>query len=300
MKTILNIAAILIPLSVHAQSNIPQRSEEEEATARAAESMKLSAEEVKRFDFAIADEQKQTLKLHPTPIYRYAGPRRGEVYANVFVWTHDGRPEVIASLSNWYRPRAYRGLAVTSLATEKLIGMRDGQMIWRPNRAGVKFRVISDVPTPGESALKRLREMRSLAREFTAEFKRDSNYPESGELRLLSKPIYRYSSKTSLVIDGALFGFASGTAPQLILLIEARQTATDTRWEYGLAPRNSTEYRVSHRGKEVWKLAQLAPPWPNSKNPTNTYTVFPDLQRKERTQEFVDQLLKLRNVSKNK
>jgi hypothetical protein len=52
------------------------------------------------------------------------------------------------------------------------------------------------------------------------------------------------------------------------------------------------EYHVFYDDREVWSLPQLAPPWPNSKNPLNTYTVFPDLQDANRTQIFAAELSK--------
>ena len=279
-----------------AQSSDEESGNVDKAKQRAAESLQLALEEVKRFEFTFARDGEDKLKLHPTPLYRHANPHRGEVYTNIFLWTKQGRPEAIASISNWYRPRRYHGLAVTSLATKRLIGMRDGKEIWRPNKPGIELRPIPDASAPGETALRRLREMRNLAREFRAEFKRDSKYPEGGALRLLSKPIHRYENQETNVIDGALFGFAAGASPQLILVIEARQSKSGPRWEYDLAPRNSTEYHVWHKDRKVWSLPQLAPPWPNSRIPTNTYTVFPDLQREGRTQQFVEQLLKINNV----
>lgn len=259
---------------------------------RSADSRQLADKEVARFEFYFSDRERM-LKLRPMPVLRFAHQINGENYTSLFVWTYQGRPEAIASISNWYAPRTYHGLAVTSLATEKLIGKRDGKDIWYPRSAGVEFKPIRDADAPSESAVLRLKQMRMLARQFTGEFKRIPNDPQGGKLRLLSTPLYRYQSEDSRVSDGAIFGFVYGTAPQLILLIEARQTATGLRWEYALAPRNSTEYRVQYKGREVWRLAQLAPPWPNSKDPTNTYTVFPDLQREGRTQDFVDKLLKV-------
>lgn len=263
------------------------------AAARAAESLQLATEEVERFTYLFAADRSSELKLHTAPIHRYTHQHNGEVYTNLFIWTYDGRPEAIASISNWFAPRRYHGLAVTSLSTRKLVGMRDGEEIWRPQSSGVEFKPIPDAPRPTESKAQRLRQMRSLARHFKAEFKRESRKPESGKLRLLTTPLYRYESESDKPLDGAIFGFASGTAPQLVLLIEAHRSRDGLRWEYALAPRNSQAFEVWYKDRRIWSLPQLAPPWPDSKDPTKTYTVFPDLQRDGRTQEFVNQLSKL-------
>jgi hypothetical protein len=126
--------------------------------------------------------------------------------------------------------------------------------------------------------------MKAIARQFTATFKREARYNEGGQLRLLSQPLYRYQSDE--VQDGALFALADGTSPQLNLLLESRLADQGQQWQYALAPNNSVEFHVLFDEREVWSVPQLAPPWPNSKNPLHTYTVFPDLQEQGRTEAF--------------
>src|SRR5688572_14446943 len=109
-----------------------KREELAKGADQAAQSQKAAAAEVQRFAFGFADDREVKLKLHETPILRYTNPLRGEVHSALFVWTHEGRPEVVASISNWYTPRPYRGLAATSLSQGKLVGMRDGEEIWLP------------------------------------------------------------------------------------------------------------------------------------------------------------------------
>jgi hypothetical protein len=263
---------------------------------QAEESQKIAAAEVQRFAFAFAEHRDRKLKLHETPILRYTNPLRGDVRSTLYVWTHEGRPELVASVNHWYMPRPYLGLAATSLSVEKLVGTRDGREIWRPNRAGIELRPIPGAPPPADTAAQRLRQMSALVREFSAEFKRAARYNEGGTLRLMTRPLYRYESTAADVQDGALFSLADGTSPQLDLLIESRKAKGGTfEWQYALAPNNSVEYHVFHKDREVWTLPQLAPPWPNSKNPLNTYTIFADLQLESRTAELVDQLDKAAN-----
>jgi len=132
--------------------------------------------------------------------------------------------------------------------------------------------------------------MSKLARQFTAKFQREARYNEGGQRRLMSTPLYRYEATDGDLQDGALYALADGTSPQLNLLIESRQTKAGFEWQYALAPNNSVEYHVFHNDREVWTLSQIAPPWPNSKDPLNTYTVFPDLQNEDRNRELADEL----------
>jgi hypothetical protein len=297
MKNLLAAAVLLLlATAVSALAQEPPTPDAKTIAEQAEESQKLAMAEVQRFGFAFADNRERKLKLHEAPILRYTNPLRGDVHSTLFVWTYEGRPEVVASVSNWYTPRPYLGLAATSLSPEKLVGTRDGQEIWLPNGPGLELKPIPGAEPPADSAEKRLRQMSALAREFSAEFKREARYNEGGQLRLMAKPLYRYEIATSDVQDGALYALADGTSPQLTLLIESRKTGTGTfRWEYAFAPKNSVEYHAFHKDREVWSLPQLAPPWPNSKNPLNTYTVFADLQLETRTQELAEQLARLTN-----
>ena len=260
---------------------------------RAAESLEAAKNEVTKWAFSIESDRAAEFVLHSTPVFRATNPLRGEVYANWFVWTRKGRPEVIASVSNWYSPRRYLGLAASSLSSRKVLGTRDGQEVWRPRTAGIELRPIAGAKPPSEMPALRLTQMRALAREFTAEFRRQATVPEGGMLRLLNQPLHRYTDTREDLQDGAIFAFANGTAPQLILLIEAREDSAGMRWEYALAPMNSTEFHVWHDEREIWSLPQVAPPWPNSQIPTNIYTVFPDLTDEGRTQQLADRLSKL-------
>jgi hypothetical protein len=291
-KAVVFAAPILLLAHVVRTQAVPDSAAKTSAE-QAAESQKTAAAEVQRFAFAVAADRKTILKLHETPILRYTNPLRGEVHSALFVWTYEGRPEVVASVSNWYSPRPYLGLAATSLSLDKIVGLRDGQEIWLPRSAGIELRAIPDAAPPADSPEQRLRQMGALAREFSAEFKREARYNEGGKLRLMSRPLYRYESTAAGVQDGALFALADGTSPQLNLLIESRTNkAGKPEWQYAFAPNNSVEYHAFHKDREVWSLPQLAPPWPNSKDPLNTYTVFANLKNEGRTKELMEQLSK--------
>ena len=244
------------------------------------------------FGFALAGSPNRKLELHETPVLKYSNPLRGDVHSAFFIWTSQGRPEVVASINSWYSPRPYIGLAATSVSLEKLVGTREGIEVWRPQGPGIELKPVPGADQPAMSAAARIRQMNAMARRFSARFKRDARYNEGGELRLLTRPLYRYASTNEDVQDGALFALADGTSPQLNLMLESRRTADGYQWQFALAPNNSVEYHVLYDDRQVWSLAQLAPPWPNSKNPLNTYTVFPDLQERDRTQVFAAELSK--------
>ena len=78
--------------------------------------------------------------------------------------------------------------------------------------------------------------MRELTRDFSASIGRKVY---RHELRLLTQPLYRYEHKEGQVLDGALFAFAEGTDPELLLLVEARQRKDQpAEWQYAPARMN--------------------------------------------------------------
>jgi hypothetical protein len=197
------------------------------------------------------------LKLQPEPVLRWSNPIVGEIYGDVFVWTANGRAEVVGSLHKWYSPNHHSAIEFVSLSAERVAVDRAGQAIWFPSHPGISMKPISGAPAPASAPAQRLRQMRELAKDFTGH---EKLYEETErEMRLLSQPIYRYADNREPIIDGGLFAFVQGTDPETLLLIEARRMEGKPRWEYGLARLNHVAMRVSHRGQPVWDAPLL--PW---------------------------------------
>jgi hypothetical protein len=70
---------------------------------------------------------------------------------------------------------------------------------------------------------------------------------------MLAQPIHRYRDPLAGLLDGAMFIFAHGTNPEIVLLIEAAgQDAAAAAWQYGVARLGSAELHVSLDSREVW------------------------------------------------
>jgi hypothetical protein len=92
--------------------------------------------------------------------------------------------------------------------------------------------------------------MRQLARRFTVD-----TYAPNGERfvpRLLPTPLFRFSQTEQNQSDGAVFAYAYGTNPEVILLLETAQTEEGLKWHYGLAPLTATEIAVRLDDREIW------------------------------------------------
>src|SRR5215210_4623272 len=103
--------------------------------------------------------------------------------------------------------------------------------------------------------------MRSLAERFRVTmtgWKADRSDRE--EMRLLSRPIYRYELTDGKaahpeLVDGAVFAFVQGTDPEAVLLLEAVRRGDRTGWQYafGRATAGGLEARLGP--SVVWTVS---------------------------------------------
>jgi hypothetical protein len=120
-----------------------------------------------------------------------------------------------------------------------------------------------------------LLQLRRLAQEFGGyEVDRDG---KRWELRLLPTPLYRYPTAKTGVVDGALFALLSnaGTDPEVLLLIEAKETDAKLRWQYACGRFSDWELRVRRKDREVWSSV------PSETNtfahdPQHLYRLYPE------------------------
>jgi hypothetical protein len=218
----------------------------------------------------VADEP-SVYKLEPRSLLRWSNPVTGSFHGSVFVWTAKGRPEVIASIYKKYVPLPpHLGIEFHSLATEPVRASRDGRPEWFPTGAGVQLKPVEGAPTPAGTPAQRLRQLRALAREFTAA--KTDRKGDTRELRLLTQPIFRYETTDPALPDGGLFAFVEGTDPEVFLQIETRRADGRVAWHYTVCRMNSVALRVNHRGREVWSVPMIT--WEEAMNPRDPYTLL--------------------------
>lgn len=257
-----------------AYSDDAVKDEKPQESTHATETYRLALREAATYEFYRDPDRTTKLKLRPRSILRWSNPVSGQLYGDVFIWTSQGRPEVIASIFKWYSPHRHMGVEFQSLSQRKLVADRDGSQVWAPLKAGVELKPIPGAKTPSKSPVTRLRQMRVLAAQFSASAT-DRNREDRKEiLRLLSQPIYRYNNESTKPLDGALFAFVQGTNPEVILMIESVATPNGRRWYYGLGRQNSVRLDVSHQNKNIWTVPKIAPPWENVRDRSKAYTGF--------------------------
>lgn len=243
----MNSIAFLLVLAVSGQDAAKEVAPTANETSASAERV---LELARRYEFIAEPEAETKLTLESKPLLTYSNPVRGDVYGDVFVWTHHGRPQVVAAIFD-YRTNGWMDSELHLLSSSATIGHRDGVEFWRPEKAGVTLRPLDQAPVPADSTGKRLLQMRSLAREFSVE----RNHPEQQKdtLRMLPQPIFRYASKEEGILDGAMFVFVEGTDPEAYLMLEAAGR-DKPQWQFALARMNIVEFTALHQGQVVWHV----------------------------------------------
>lgn len=224
-------------------------------TAESKEAIELARREVARYRLHLGGDPQAALTLQPEPILRWTNHLRRRFYGDVFIWTYHGRPEAVATITNVYGNRHAIETEAHSLSLTSLAATREGQPLWHPALAGIQLRPVLDAPEVAANSSGRLQQMRGMARQFSAFA---SPMSKRQQLRMLSRPVYRYASTDPLVVDGAMFAFTNGTDPDVFLLIEARRISERHEWQFAVARFNAhTELQVSYNGREVWTAARL-------------------------------------------
>jgi hypothetical protein len=252
----MNTPLVLLLVLVGQTQPGPVAPENADTKAEAEEARAVAKKVVGEYEFKLDKSSETKLELDEKPVLRWLLQLDRRFYSDVYVWTHEGRPEVVAAITNVYggRRRAME-TEIHSLSTGLPLLSHEGNVVWEPERPGVQFNPIPDATKPSAGAGIRLKQMRDLAAEYavTAEYGKQKE-----ELRLLTTPLYRYASPKQGVTDGALFAFARGTDPEVFLMIEARKVEEGLEWQSALARFvGHASLRVLHDDREIWQVDVL-------------------------------------------
>ena len=216
----------------------------------------LNGRELKRWDFS--SRQHGALNLSEKPAMRWSHFDVGRYYGDVYVVTARERPVAIFGMFRWFHPTTNTYVFATALDDSGIVARRDGEKLWQPRTSSLEWKALPDANRPGRSKATRLLQMRKYARSFSGEvsMRPVADRTTFRKLRLLPQPIYRYSTKTT---DGAIFAFAEGTNPAVLLCLEADLTSESTNWRYGYARRWTFESRMRHEKGGRWKVPTVQP-----------------------------------------
>ncbi|MGH7134977.1 MAG: hypothetical protein ACREHD_04510, partial [Pirellulales bacterium] len=214
--------------------------------------LQAAARHMRRLDLRRVDGDGNTFELIDHPLLSFGDPARMHQRGSFWAWQPTGRPAAFMELwQNIDQPELWRhSIALSSSERLSLDALAAGR--WTPPETPLEMPAIANGPAPAKEAAARLRQIRDVAKRFTAhEFWDPDN--SRFELRLLPQPVHRYSDSAGRIQDGAVFIFAHDTNPEMVLLIEAQgDSDASSHWHYALVPSSSAEVHVELDGKEVW------------------------------------------------
>jgi hypothetical protein len=239
-----------------------------DALAGAKARLEFMKKSLSSYNINTIDDRGARFRLRAEPVLRFTNPVGGSKDGAVFLWLGEGdRPAVAVQI--YSNPQQIWLEEFSSLSTGPLVAKSAAGRDWRPSTGGVSYKPVPDAPKPAETPERRLRQMRTMAGDFSAEhiYKAVTR----NQLRLLTKPFARYGKPDLDAQDGALFCFAHGTDPEVLLMLESRPGKDGPEWQYAFAPMTTFAVSASWKGKEIWSLPAQANG--SARDPSNTFNV---------------------------
>lgn len=181
------------------------------------------------------------VRLVEAPIFRYSDELREIEDAGMWLWTDHGRPVAVMKAERYKTSRFPTQwlYCFVSLSPELVRAEWADSRPFQAKRPGVKWQDLNDKPASTRAA--RLAQLREMARRFSGEIVVDKQEKNRLQMRLLSRPLYRFDESRD-VLDGAVFGFTgAGTNPDVLLLFDL---APNGGWQFSVAGITADGLRV--------------------------------------------------------
>jgi len=230
------------------------------ADARAAHLARMKGVAAEFKLLAAADRPESKVELAKEPVLRYADSTRQTHESSLWIFGAKGRPSAVLVIEYYAgEPRGERWLyEIASLSTERIAARRGDDWTWTAKGPGLRLEKLADAPPPAARPVQRLVQMKALRARFTAHER--ASIEGRIELRPLASPLVRYDDAAGGILDGAIFSFASGTNPEVLLVLEAHESDGKAAWVYGLVQLTGEAVTAQLDGKDVWQRGLAEPP----------------------------------------
>jgi hypothetical protein len=206
----------------------------------------------------ITDEKEREFDVIPDALFRLQDATRSEFDGTIWGYGKTGRPAALLTLvlqtaGNGTHKWLYELNSLTSRPVEARIP--GFPLSWSTRQSGLEMKGIPKAPSGAENEAGRTRQIRELSSRFTGfeMLEKGPNGPfERFELRLLPRPIHRYSDPEKGLIDGAIFLMAHSTNPEIIMVVELVRDGETTVWKSGFARCAFAEVHIELDGLDVW------------------------------------------------
>lgn len=207
-------------------------------------------------DYTVTLGDKQTpAKFQERPVFNWASINN--YHGAVFTWTDKGRPVVVGTIfsmpqADSQRQAVHEFAAFGDDAPTVTPSAGNG---WTP-KSTAKLQPLANAPSPPKQANLLALQCRKLAKTFTAEMNRKG---ERWDLRLLPTPLVEYPAPRTGILGGGLFAFVGySTDPEILLLLEARDTADGPAWHYQAVRFSDKTLTLKYQNKPLWESLREA------------------------------------------
>jgi hypothetical protein len=250
------------PPSAGKGADTEPKAAESESRQKRDESIKVMHERAAQTKVEVASgDELRTAELNPKPLLYFTNEPHRIVGGSFWGWAVGGRPVALCKVEQYDRGRPDQEwlYCMTSLSEERIhVEWRDGES-WSAKTAGVDVRDFPDAPTAADDERRRLVQMKDLSRRFAAmDFQPDG--PGTTEFRLLTQPVWRYSSTEQGIVDGAVFVTAGAGAVYMIELHQGQEKKR--KWRYAVTAMSAWAVSIKLDDQEIWKKPFTAGPVP--------------------------------------
>ena len=209
-------------------------------------------------------------ELIPAPLLRFNNLASKIIVddATVWAWGQVGRPMILATADP-------NGVEVVSLSEHPVSLSGRSGLKWKAAASEIKWKLVPNAPQPAPNAVARARQMKEICARFSAV----GRYGDGTdlELRLLVRNLHRYANPDEKLSDGAIFALAGGTNPEVILLLECRETdKNQSAWYYGLTRQSGGNLEARLDDKIVWECPAIKG-WDNRAPYMSNFKFDPDI-----------------------
>jgi hypothetical protein len=209
-----------------------------------------------------AKGEESPLKLLATPVLRYSDPGGITTDGSIWVWGERGRPAAAAGI--FFLTQEGRepkwSCELLSLADGGVTVRSGAGWSWSPSQSGLVWLALKD--PPADSPRQRLRQMKQIAERYEVAALEKTQRSVSGGglrsgLRLMVQPLHRYADEEQGLVDGAIFSFAAGTNPEVLLLVECRKAADAPAWHVAFARFGASALQARQGETIVWECPAI-------------------------------------------
>lgn len=224
------------------------------------------------YRFTLDEAGQRPLELNREPVLKWIANSTPYMGA-VFVWTRDGRPEVIGCIGSEQREnqihRCFHEFHSLTLKPLPQTDVINNARRWKPAEPGLAFLDPAEEQAPATDERRRGFQMRNIARKVEASVLDEG---KADVLRLMPQPLFRYASPNQHIVDGAIFSYVrgSGIDPEMLLIVEAVTEDGKDTWRYGFARFAWRPLVASYDGQMVWNVGENNAFW-NEQIITQTY-----------------------------